>query len=158
MGRVFAQTIDAGRPFQPVRLPGSCDRALFLVRYGETPLGSVELPVASRNLSRYLMSDAIANSFAWIVLGKYFEATLYPSIRTVSIKSNTTGASSRYFETQQRSPQRVRFPVLPHCTMQQGGRSCFRRYSAGLHGQTRSSTTPLSRNRRPISLRELRTV
>jgi peptidoglycan/xylan/chitin deacetylase (PgdA/CDA1 family)/2-polyprenyl-3-methyl-5-hydroxy-6-metoxy-1,4-benzoquinol methylase len=97
VGRVFAQTIDAGRPFQPVRLPGSCDRALFLIRYGETQLGTVELPVASRRLSRYLMSDAIANSFAWTVLGKYFEATLYPSIRSVSTKSNTTGASFSLF-------------------------------------------------------------
>ena len=45
------------------------------------PVGEIELPVCDGIVPTSVLADAIAAHYAWPVLGRFFERTLYPSLR-----------------------------------------------------------------------------
>lgn len=53
--------------------------ALTILVHGE-PLGVVELPVIDGGVLAVVVRDAIADAFAWPILGRFFEGSLYRSV------------------------------------------------------------------------------
>jgi peptidoglycan/xylan/chitin deacetylase (PgdA/CDA1 family)/2-polyprenyl-3-methyl-5-hydroxy-6-metoxy-1,4-benzoquinol methylase len=55
-----------------------------------THIGTFELPVCDGVVPSYVLADAIAAEFAWSILGRFFEQTVYRELKVVQ---NTTGPS-----------------------------------------------------------------
>jgi len=81
IGASQAVRIEVTQPIPDLQLADSIERLQCAVEYGGEPLGLIELPVCDGSVPAVLLSDAIAAKFAWPILGRFFERTLYPQLR-----------------------------------------------------------------------------
>ena len=61
-------------------MPSAVDRLRVRVRLGHHVFGVIELPVCDGVVSAFVLRDAIADRFAWPLLGRFFERTLYRDV------------------------------------------------------------------------------
>ncbi|MEO8622923.1 MAG: trifunctional glycosyltransferase/class I SAM-dependent methyltransferase/polysaccharide deacetylase [bacterium] len=74
---VHARRIEVTRAVADIRLPHGTQRLLALVELDGRRLGAVELPVFDDVVAGVVVRDAIADSCAWTLLGRFFERTQY---------------------------------------------------------------------------------
>jgi hypothetical protein len=53
-------------------------------------LGSIELPVCDGLVPNYVLVDVIAAEFAWTILGRFFQQTVY---REIEVRKDPQGVS-----------------------------------------------------------------
>ncbi|MBW4523132.1 MAG: glycosyltransferase [Scytolyngbya sp. HA4215-MV1] len=82
LGKTYAIRVEVTEPLRDLYPPVAVERAYCLVEAAGSPLGTLELPVCDGVLSAVVMADAIAANFAWQILGRFFEQTLYAKITT----------------------------------------------------------------------------
>ncbi|RPJ58852.1 MAG: glycosyltransferase [Acidobacteria bacterium] len=76
-GRSHGVSVEITAPLTDISPPSGAERLLCEVRIEGESLGSIELPVCNGSVPAYLLADAIAATFAWPILGRYFERTVY---------------------------------------------------------------------------------
>jgi glycosyltransferase involved in cell wall biosynthesis len=81
IGATHAVQVEVTQPM-PDNVPPPFTQRLYceLQLEGES-LGTVELPLSEGFIAGTAIADAIAAEYAWPILGRFFEYTLYPSLR-----------------------------------------------------------------------------
>ena len=76
-GRTHAVAVEITQPIDGIQVSGQVERVhCALMAEGER-IGAVLLPVCDGVVSARVLADAIAARFAWPILGRFFDATLY---------------------------------------------------------------------------------
>lgn len=83
VGTTYMTRIEITEPICDIVAPEKVERINCSVILGGTYLGAIELPVYDRVLPRYILTDAIADRFAWQILDRYFEHSVYPGLNIV---------------------------------------------------------------------------
>jgi hypothetical protein len=68
--------------------PELTERLYCVVECEGTQLGTLELPVCDGLVAGYVLKDAIAAEFAWVLLGRFFQRTVYQDLH---IEQESTG-------------------------------------------------------------------
>ena len=74
--------IELTEPITDVTCTSDVERLQLLARIEGDVLGAIELPVMNGRVTATVIRDAIAERFAWIVLGRYFERTRYADLES----------------------------------------------------------------------------
>jgi glycosyltransferase involved in cell wall biosynthesis/peptidoglycan/xylan/chitin deacetylase (PgdA/CDA1 family)/2-polyprenyl-3-methyl-5-hydroxy-6-metoxy-1,4-benzoquinol methylase len=90
IGTFYAIYLDISQPLADVEPPAGVTRLLCAVAMEGILLGQIELPVCDGQVSRYVLADTLAAHFAWQIMGRYFEHTVYPQL---TVKQATSGTS-----------------------------------------------------------------
>ncbi len=61
-----------------LQLPPEVERVRCILSLEGEPLGPLELPVCDGVVTRYVLTDAIAAAYAWLILGRFLECMVYP--------------------------------------------------------------------------------
>jgi len=77
IGTTHATVIEITETIPDIILPESIERLLCLAEIEGTSIGTIELPVCDGVVPGHLIADAIATDFAWQILGRFFERTVY---------------------------------------------------------------------------------
>jgi peptidoglycan/xylan/chitin deacetylase (PgdA/CDA1 family)/SAM-dependent methyltransferase len=77
IGTTHAVQLEVTQTIPNVTTPASVERLQCAVELEGSYLGTIELPVCEGVVSSYVLSDAIAAEFSWIILGRFFEHTVY---------------------------------------------------------------------------------
>jgi hypothetical protein len=77
---VHLATIEVTKPILDVLPPPEVERLHCIVELEGVPLGSIELPICDGLVPSYVLVDAIAAKFAWTILGRFFQRTVYSEI------------------------------------------------------------------------------
>ena len=77
-GTLHAAEIDVTQPIPDLVVPATVERLHCSVRIGSESLGVLELPVFDGIVPSAVLADAIAAEFAWPLLGRFFQRSLYP--------------------------------------------------------------------------------
>jgi peptidoglycan/xylan/chitin deacetylase (PgdA/CDA1 family) len=80
VGPLYGLSFDVAHRIDDVRAPSGVDRIRAQVRLGDHTFGVVELPACDGVVSAFVLRDAIADRFAWSLLGRFFERTLYRDV------------------------------------------------------------------------------
>ncbi len=90
LGTVYVILADITQPITDVSVPVGVERLYCIVEIEKLRLGTIELPVCDGIVSRYVLMDAIAARFAWSIIGKFFEMTVYKKL-TVKDRHDSIG-------------------------------------------------------------------
>jgi peptidoglycan/xylan/chitin deacetylase (PgdA/CDA1 family)/2-polyprenyl-3-methyl-5-hydroxy-6-metoxy-1,4-benzoquinol methylase len=82
--------IEVTKPILDILPPLEVERLHCLVELEGVPLGSIELPVCDGLVTSYVLVDAIADEFAWVILEKFFQRTVY---REIEVRNEPQGKS-----------------------------------------------------------------
>ncbi|OUL21131.1 glycosyl transferase family 2 [Nostoc sp. RF31YmG] len=77
IGTTHAVCLELTEPISNIYPPESAERLYFVVQLEGTELGKLELPVCDGLVASWVIQDAIASQFAWQILGRFFEQTIY---------------------------------------------------------------------------------
>jgi peptidoglycan/xylan/chitin deacetylase (PgdA/CDA1 family) len=88
IGATHAVRVEVTEPISDVRPTTSAERLECMVELEGAFLGMLELPVCDRFVPHQVLADAIACEFAWLILGRFFECTVY---RDLHIARESTG-------------------------------------------------------------------
>ncbi len=80
IGLTYGITIDASAPLQDIIIPFPVERISIAVEMEGTALGELYLPVIDGQVSQWVIADVISARFAWTILRKFFEQTVYPTL------------------------------------------------------------------------------
>ena len=80
IGPLYGVSLDIAHRIDDVCVPSAVDRLRVHVRLGNHVLGVIELPACDGIVSAFVLRDAIADRFAWPVLGRFFERTIYRDV------------------------------------------------------------------------------
>ncbi len=83
-------SIEITKPILDILPPSEVERLHCMVELEGVPLGSIELPVCDGLVSSYVLVDAIAAEFAWPILGRFFQRTVY---REIEVRKDPQGVS-----------------------------------------------------------------
>jgi peptidoglycan/xylan/chitin deacetylase (PgdA/CDA1 family)/GT2 family glycosyltransferase len=72
LGRTRAVRIELTRPIADLQVPAPAERLNISATLEGEEIGTVELPVAGGTAPARLLADALADRFAWTVLGRFF--------------------------------------------------------------------------------------
>jgi peptidoglycan/xylan/chitin deacetylase (PgdA/CDA1 family) len=73
--------VEITEPIQDFRATAPVERLHSDIKLEGKLIGTVELPVFDGFVSRHILADAIAADLAWPILRRFFERTLYPTLR-----------------------------------------------------------------------------
>ncbi|WP_013334356.1 trifunctional glycosyltransferase/class I SAM-dependent methyltransferase/polysaccharide deacetylase [Gloeothece verrucosa] len=73
VGKTFAISLEVTEPFYDLDCPDAAERLYAVVTMEGTELGTIELPIWDKQVSAWLIKDAVAASFAWPILKRFFE-------------------------------------------------------------------------------------
>ncbi|HSR91736.1 MAG TPA: polysaccharide deacetylase family protein, partial [Gemmatimonadales bacterium] len=76
-GRTHAVAVEITQPIDAIQVSGQVERVHCAVMVEGERIGAVLLPVCDGVVSARVLADAIAALFAWPILGRFFDATLY---------------------------------------------------------------------------------
>ena len=79
IGTTYGVSLEIAEPILDIFPPEKSDRLYCQITLEGTKLGQLELPVIDGKVTAWVLKDAIAAQFAWAILGKFFEHTLYTS-------------------------------------------------------------------------------
>ncbi|MBD2075732.1 glycosyltransferase [Phormidium sp. FACHB-592] len=96
IGSTYAVRVEVTEPIADIFSPTSIERIHCTIELERTPIGKLELPVCDGFVASYVLSDAIVAEYAWTILGKFFEHTIYSKVNdrqdlTVQELHNQTG-------------------------------------------------------------------
>lgn len=77
VGRTQVSQIEITEPIRDIEPPESIERVVVYVDMDGQRLGWIELPVFDGLVTAYVLGDAIADKFAWAILGTLFERSVY---------------------------------------------------------------------------------
>ncbi len=77
IGSTYGIRVDITRPLADVQVGRSNERLYCRVEIAGEVLGVVELPICDGVIDSCVLADAIAACFAWDMLGRFFDATIY---------------------------------------------------------------------------------
>jgi peptidoglycan/xylan/chitin deacetylase (PgdA/CDA1 family)/2-polyprenyl-3-methyl-5-hydroxy-6-metoxy-1,4-benzoquinol methylase len=83
-------SIEITKPILDILPPSEVERLHCIVELEGVPLGSIELPVCDGLVPSYVLVDAIAAEFAWPILGRFFQRTVY---REIEVRKEPQGVS-----------------------------------------------------------------
>jgi len=69
--------VEVTEPICDICTPELSERLYCVVELEGTQLGTLELPVCDGLVAGHILKDAIATNFAWQILGRFFEHTVY---------------------------------------------------------------------------------
>jgi peptidoglycan/xylan/chitin deacetylase (PgdA/CDA1 family)/2-polyprenyl-3-methyl-5-hydroxy-6-metoxy-1,4-benzoquinol methylase len=92
VGTTHGVRVELTEPIPDIKLPPAVERLQCLVELGGRPLGTLEQPGCDGIVLSYVLTDAIAATFCWPILGQFFEHTLYPSL---TVEADTGGLTLR---------------------------------------------------------------
>ncbi len=81
IGRTHAARVEITKAIPDVHLPTPVERLRCAVSLEGEPLGTLELPVCDGLVPARVLADAIAAEFFWVILGRFFEHSVYPGLR-----------------------------------------------------------------------------
>ncbi|MEO8047509.1 MAG: polysaccharide deacetylase family protein, partial [Nitrospirota bacterium] len=87
---MYTVSLEITKPILDILPPSEVDRLQCMVVLEGVPLGSIELPVCDGLVSSYVLVDAIAAEFAWPILGRFFQRTVY---REIEVRKEPQGVS-----------------------------------------------------------------
>jgi peptidoglycan/xylan/chitin deacetylase (PgdA/CDA1 family)/2-polyprenyl-3-methyl-5-hydroxy-6-metoxy-1,4-benzoquinol methylase len=90
IGSTLAVCIEITKPIGNIIAPQGTARLYAVVTMEGATLGSVELPICDGLVTAAVLQDAIADEYAWPILGRFFEHSLYPHLQ---IQQTIDGAS-----------------------------------------------------------------
>jgi len=90
IGATHGVRVEIAEPLPDLKLADPIERLHCVIAVEGEPLGTLELPVCDRVVPAYVLADAIAAQFAWPILGRYFERTVY---RDLIAKRQVDGVS-----------------------------------------------------------------
>ena len=90
IGIFYTIHLDLSQPLADVEPSAGVTRLLCAVTMAGMLLGQLELPVCDGRVSRLILADAIAAQFAWQVMSRYFEHTVYPQLTVKQVVSGTS--------------------------------------------------------------------
>lgn len=79
--------VEITKPIHDIITPENVERVNCNIELEGTPLGSIVLSVYDTVLPRYILTDAIAERFAWQILGRHFEHSVYPGLNIIREKN-----------------------------------------------------------------------
>ncbi|OUL28411.1 glycosyl transferase family 2 [Nostoc sp. T09] len=77
IGTTHGVCLDLTQPIVDIHTPASSERLYCIVKMEGIELGSIELPICDGLVASWVIQDAIASQFAWQILGRFFEQTIY---------------------------------------------------------------------------------
>jgi len=77
IGSTYAICIEVTEPISDIVPPASIQRVHCTIKLEGTPIGQLELPACDGLVASYVLGDAIVAKYAWTILGKFFEHTIY---------------------------------------------------------------------------------
>src|SRR5205823_7963542 len=80
VAHTILHTVDVQAPVQHLRVPAKIERAVVRIHAAGEDIGSPELPVCDRYLDAEVVRDAIARDYGWLLLGRFFESTVYEQV------------------------------------------------------------------------------
>lgn len=89
-GAVYAIRVEVTEPLPDILPPPAAERARSIIELEGDRIGTVDLPVCDGLVPGHVLSDAIAAEFAWPILGRFFERTVYP---TLTMERSPVGVS-----------------------------------------------------------------
>jgi peptidoglycan/xylan/chitin deacetylase (PgdA/CDA1 family)/2-polyprenyl-3-methyl-5-hydroxy-6-metoxy-1,4-benzoquinol methylase len=87
---VHTVSIEITKPMLDILPPSEVERLHCIVELEGVPLGSIELPICDGLVPSYVLVDAIAAEFAWTILGRFFQRTVY---REIEVRKDPQGIS-----------------------------------------------------------------
>lgn len=72
--------VEITSPIQDLAFSTQVERAYCRIELEGKILGAIEVPVFDGMVSKYVLADAIAAEYAWIILGRFFDHTLYQDL------------------------------------------------------------------------------
>jgi len=90
VGATHAVRIEVTEPISDILLPAPVERLQCTVELEGTRIGTIDLPVCDGLVPSHILADAIAAEFAWPILGRFFERTVY---RGLNVERGPTSLS-----------------------------------------------------------------
>ena len=87
---MYSVSIEVTNPILDILPPSEVDCLRCMIELEGVSLGSIELPVCDGLVPSYVLVDAIAAEFAWSILGKLFQRTVY---REIEVRKGLEGVS-----------------------------------------------------------------
>lgn len=84
IGRSRGVLIDAAERIADVHTAADCERLAVAVAFEGADIGALVLPVCDGEVPAAVISDAIAASFFWPLVGRLFASTVYPTLDRAS--------------------------------------------------------------------------
>ncbi|MBW4523134.1 MAG: polysaccharide deacetylase family protein [Scytolyngbya sp. HA4215-MV1] len=78
LATIHAIQVDITQPLVDVYSPEQAESLYGWVTVAGEPLGTIELPICNGVVASVVLADTIAATFAWKILGRFFEHTIYP--------------------------------------------------------------------------------
>lgn len=79
LGLTHAKPLEVTEPVTHLYAPSGIDRFYGYITLEGKQLGTIELPICDGWMAAEVLVDAIAAKFAWPILGRFFQHTIYPS-------------------------------------------------------------------------------
>ena len=92
LGTTYAIQVEITEPIPNISPPTEADYLQCIIECEEKCLGTLNLPICDGFVPYAVLADAIAAEFAWSILGKFFERTIY---RHLTIERTSDGVSLR---------------------------------------------------------------
>jgi peptidoglycan/xylan/chitin deacetylase (PgdA/CDA1 family) len=80
IGRTHATRVEITEPIADLFPGAPAERLLCALEIEGKSLGTVELPICDEMVPGRVIADAIVADYAWTILGRFFERTLYPQL------------------------------------------------------------------------------
>ncbi len=81
VGATYAVRVEITEPIPDILPPRSVERLHCVIELEGSRIGTLELPICDGIVPSYVLADAIAVEFAWPILGRFFERTVYSNLR-----------------------------------------------------------------------------
>jgi peptidoglycan/xylan/chitin deacetylase (PgdA/CDA1 family)/2-polyprenyl-3-methyl-5-hydroxy-6-metoxy-1,4-benzoquinol methylase len=78
LGATHGVRVEVTAPLPDLQPPATIERLHCIVELEGEHLGTLELPICDGFVPSQVLADAITAQFAWLILGRFFERTLYP--------------------------------------------------------------------------------
>jgi len=92
LGSTFGTSVDITQSINHIKTPAHIERVVIKVKAEEKVFGTIELPVIKGFVHKYVIKDAIAENYAWHILGEFFKENIYKRlgiIRSIGLKIRT---------------------------------------------------------------------
>ena len=81
VGRTYVAHLDVTRPIPDIHSPAGAELLFCEISVAGERLGALELPICDGWVPSRVLADAIAACFAWPILGRFLQATVYAELR-----------------------------------------------------------------------------
>jgi glycosyltransferase involved in cell wall biosynthesis/peptidoglycan/xylan/chitin deacetylase (PgdA/CDA1 family) len=92
LGNSLGVEIDITKKIEHIKTYSTVERVFIKVKAKEKEFGIIELPVINGFIHKYVIKDAIAENYAWHILGEFFKENIYKRlgpIRSIGLRIRT---------------------------------------------------------------------